>query len=49
MPLDISFMPMRVLIDGYDSDGRLILADNQLAAVIARLDGDHHDLERKGL
>jgi hypothetical protein len=49
MTLDISFQPMRVLIDGHDSEGRLILADNQLAAVIARLDGDHHDLERKGL
>ena len=41
-------MPMRVLIDAHDSEGRLILADNQLAAVIVRLDGEHHDLERKG-
>lgn len=49
MPLDISFQPMRVLIDGHDSEGRLILADSQLAAVIVRLDGEHHDLERKGL
>ena len=39
MPLDISFQPMRVLIDGHDSEGRLILADDQLAAVIVRLDG----------
>lgn len=33
---------MRVLIDGTDSDGRLILADDQLAAVIVLLDGEHH-------
>jgi hypothetical protein len=49
MPLDISFMPMRVLIDGHDTDGNLVLADNQLAAVIVRLDGKHHDPEHKGL
>ena len=48
MPLDISFMPMRVLIDGHDSEGRLILADNQLAAVFVRLDGTHHDPQHKG-
>ena len=48
MALDVSFQPMRVLIDGYDSEGRLILADGQLTAVIVRLDGEHHDLERKG-
>jgi hypothetical protein len=45
----ISFQPMRVLIDGHDTDGRLILADGQLAAVIVRLDSEHHDLERRGL
>ena len=48
MPLDISFQPMRVLIDGHDTDGRLILADNQLAAVFVRLDGTYHDPEYKG-
>jgi hypothetical protein len=48
MTLDISFMPMRVLIDGHDSDGYLVLADNQLAAVIVRLDGQTHDPEHKG-
>jgi hypothetical protein len=48
MTLDISFMPMRVLIDGHDTDGRLILADNRLAAVFVRLDGTHHDPEHKG-
>jgi hypothetical protein len=49
MTLDISFQPMRVLIDGHDSEGRLILADSQLAAVIVRLDGETHNPEHKGL
>jgi hypothetical protein len=48
MTLDISFQPMRVLIDGHDTDGRLVLADNQLAAVFVRLDGTHHDPQHKG-
>jgi len=48
MSLDIWFMPMRVLIDGHDTDGTLVLADNQLAAVFVRLDGTHHDPEHKG-
>jgi hypothetical protein len=49
MPLDISFRPIRVLIDGHDSEGNLILADGDLAAVIVRLDGEHHGPEHKGL
>jgi hypothetical protein len=49
MTLNISFQPMRVLIDGHDSDGHLILSDGQLAAVIVRLDGQSHDPEHKGL
>ena len=49
MALDISFQPLRVLIDGHDSQGNLVLADHQLAAVIVRLDGEHHDPEHKGL
>jgi hypothetical protein len=49
LTLDISFQPMRVLIDGHDTDGRLVLADNQLAAVFVRLDGQSHDPEHKGL
>ena len=49
MPRDISFQPMRVLIDGHDSEGRLALANNQLAAVIVRIDGQSHDPEHKGL
>ena len=48
MTLKISFQPMRVLIDGHDTDGYLVLADNQLAAVIVRLDGQTHDPEHKG-
>jgi hypothetical protein len=40
---------MRVLIDGHDSEGRLILVDDQLAAVIIRLDGQSHDPQHKGL
>ncbi|MFC5082810.1 hypothetical protein [Microvirga arabica] len=48
MVLDITFIPMRVLIDGHDTDGRLVLADNQLAAVFVRLEGTHHDPEHKG-
>jgi hypothetical protein len=48
MTLDISFIPMRVLIDGHDTDGNLVLADNQLAAMFVRLDGTHHDPEHKG-
>jgi hypothetical protein len=48
MTLDISLMPMRVLIDGHDSEGHLILSEGQLAAVIVRLDGETHDPEHKG-
>jgi hypothetical protein len=48
MTLDISFMPMRVLIDGHDTDGKLVLADNQLAAVFVRLEGSHHAPEHRG-
>jgi hypothetical protein len=49
MTLDISFQSMRVLIDGHDSEGSLVLADDQLAAVFVRLDGKSHDPEHKGL
>jgi hypothetical protein len=48
MPLDISFRPIRVLIDGHDSEGNLILADGDLAAVIVRLDGEHKGLWHPG-
>jgi hypothetical protein len=49
MAFDITFMPMRVLIDGHDTYGSLILSDGQLAAVVVRLDGEHHGPEDKGL
>ena len=49
MSLDISFQPMRVRIDGHDSEGRLVLVDNQLVAVIVRLDGHSHDPDQRGL
>ncbi len=48
MPLDISSMPLRVLIDGHDSEGNLVLVDHQPAAVFVRLDGTHHDPHHKG-
>jgi hypothetical protein len=37
--------PVPVLIDGCASEGRLVLADGQLAAIIVRLDGFVHDPE----
>ena len=49
MPLDITFQPMRVRIDGHDSEGRLVLVDNQLVAVIVRLDGQSHHSKQRGL
>jgi hypothetical protein len=49
MPLNISFKPIPVLIDGHDTDGNLILSDGQLTAVIVRLDGESHEPEHKGL
>jgi hypothetical protein len=48
MPLDISFQPVSVLIDGHDSEGRLIFADAQLTAVIVRLDGEAHAPDQMG-
>jgi hypothetical protein len=48
MPLNISFQPIGVLIDGHDSDGRLVLANDQLAAVIVRVDGQAHAQKNKG-
>jgi hypothetical protein len=48
MVLAISFHPMRVLIDGKDTEGKLVLVDGQLAAVIARLDGTTHRSKHKG-
>jgi hypothetical protein len=44
----VSFQSIPVLIDGYDTEGHLVLIDGQLAAVLARLDGDAHEPELKG-
>jgi hypothetical protein len=49
MTLDITFMPMGVLIDGHDTYGNLNLSDGQLAAMIVRLDSKHHGADHKGL
>ncbi len=46
MSHQIALHPIRVLIDGHDSDGHLVLADGQLTAVIVRLDGEHHTVGR---
>jgi hypothetical protein len=48
MPFDITFQPVKVLVDGHDSEGRLIFADDQLTGVIVRLDGEAHAPEHKG-
>ena len=45
MPFDITSQPVWVLIDGHDSEGRLIFADNQLSAIIVRPDGVRPDGE----
>jgi hypothetical protein len=45
---DITFQFVKVLIDGHDSEGRLIFANDQLSAVIVRLDGEAHHPELKG-
>src|SRR5918998_1354994 len=49
MPLHISFQPVCVLIHGRVSKGNLVLADNQPAAVIVRVDGECPDFEHPGL
>jgi hypothetical protein len=49
MPFDITFQPVKVLVDGHYSEGRLIFADDQLTGVIVRLDAGAHDPEHKGL
>lgn len=44
----ITMQPLAVLVDGDDHEGRLVLVDGKLAAVLARLDGDAHDPEHIG-
>jgi len=49
MAFDITSQPVKVLVDGHDSEGRLIFANDQLSAVIVRLDGDAHAPDYKNL
>jgi hypothetical protein len=37
---DITLQPIAVITDGGSQDGRLVLADGQLAAVVARVSGE---------
>lgn len=46
--LPISFQPVPVLIDGHDTQGQLVLVEGQLAAVLARLDGEAHGSSLRG-
>jgi hypothetical protein len=48
MRVNITFQPVKVLVDGHDGAGRLIFADDQLSAVIVRLDGEAHRPEHRG-
>jgi hypothetical protein len=48
VPRVITFQAIPILIDGHDTQGQLVLADGELTAVLARLDGDAHDLLIKG-
>jgi hypothetical protein len=49
MALTISFQPLCMLIDGRVSEGKLILADNQPAAVVVHLNSECYDLDRPSL
>jgi hypothetical protein len=49
VPKVITYQAIPVLIDGHDTQGQLVLADGELTAVLARLDGDTHDPKLKGL
>jgi hypothetical protein len=44
----VSFQPITVLLNKQCNDGRLVLADGQLVAVLVRLDGDVDAVELKG-
>jgi hypothetical protein len=48
VPKVITFQAIPILIDGHDTQGQLVLADGELTAVLARLDGDAHDPKQKG-
>lgn len=49
MAFDITSQPVKVLVDGHDSEGRLIFANDQLSAVIVRLDGEAHAPDYRSL
>jgi hypothetical protein len=38
----IRVQPIRVLTENTDNEGRLVMADEHLAAVLVRLDGEEH-------
>ncbi len=48
MTADITLQPMPVLAEGYDLEGRLVLANGMLVAVIVHLDRSEYDPEIRG-
>jgi hypothetical protein len=48
MRANITFQSVKVLVDGHDGQGRLIFVDDQLSAVIVRLDDEAHCPEHHG-
>ena len=48
MAARVSFQPITVLISRHGNEGRLVLVDGQLVAVLVRLDGDVDAVELKG-
>jgi hypothetical protein len=48
MRVDITFQLVKVPLQGHDGEGRLIFADDQLSAVIVRLDDEAHLPEHRG-
>jgi hypothetical protein len=44
----VSFQSIPILIDGHGTEGRLLLHEGQLVAVLARLDGLSHDEACRG-
>ena len=48
MAARVSFQPITVLVNSHGNEGRLVLVDGQLVAVLVRLDGDVDAVELKG-
>ena len=48
MAASLSLSPIPVLLNGHANEGRLVLADGQLVAVLVRLDGDVDAVQLKG-